>query len=244
MNHRLRRFDWPKPGRRFRRWVLRAGAASLALASLLALDAVLAANSWRIEGVDARIEQQVDAVLRDMQPLGLLRMRPARVCAKLLAETPDVAGCQGRRQLPNHLLLMLEPTLPVAMWEHDEGLMLVDEAGRAYRRMGQMESLDLPLLRTSRADLPRAAEILRALRQPGAAWLPQLSECIASDTSWKLLFGRQQRWLLPKDEDASARAAELASMLEQGRWQSGDWLVDARLEARWFIRQTRNGGVI
>jgi cell division protein FtsQ len=244
MNRRVRRFDWPKPGKRFRHWVLRAGIAPLAVAGMFALDTLLAANSWRVEGVDVRIEQQVNAVLRDMRPLGLFSMRPARVCAKLLAETPDVATCQGRRQLPDRLLLTLEPTLPVAMWEYEEGLMLVDKAGRAYRQMGQMESLDLPLLRVSRADLTQAAEILRALNQPGGVWLPQLSECIASDTSWKLLFGRQQRWLLPKGGDASGKAAELASLLEQGRWQAGAWLVDARLDQRWFIRQTRSGGVI
>jgi len=244
MNRRVRPFDWPRPGRRARRWALRACVAGLACGGIFGLDTALAVKDWRIEGVDASIRQQADAVLHDMRPLGLFSMTPARVCARLLAEASDIAACQGRRQLPDRLLLTLEPTHPVAMWKNGDALMLVDASGRAYRQMGQTESLDLPLLRASRADLPLASEILRALRRAGDAWLPQLSECIASDTSWKLLFGGQQRWLLPKGGDAIRKVGELASMLEQGRWQAGAWLVDARLDQRWFIRQTRSGGVI
>jgi len=244
MNRRVRRFEWPSPGRRARRWAMRACVVGLVCGGILGLDTALAVKGWRIEGVDPAIRQQAEAVLHDMRPLGLFSMTPARVCARLLAAAPDIAACQGRRQLPDRLLLTLGPTHPVAMWENGDALMLVDASGQAYRQMSQAESLDLPLLRASREDLPLAAEILRALRQPGDAWLPQLSECIASDTSWKLLFGGQQRWLLPKGRGAIHKVAELASMLEQGRWQAGAWLVDARLDQRWFIRQTRSGGVI
>lgn len=244
MSRMLRRLGWAGLADQAKRWTTGAWLFLLLAVAAYAANTAFLIRAWQIDGVDGALREQVEAILHKSSPSGFLGARPVSVCRAILDALPDISDCQARREMPGRLFLDLAPSQPIAMWESPDGLMLVDARGRPYRPMSREDGVDAPLLRASRDDLGQAVEILHVLARQGDRWLPNLSECVATDASWHLLFDRSQRWLLPKTGVVLSRVERLGKLLQSKRWRTDAWQVDARLDGRWFVRHGRSGGVI
>ncbi len=229
---------------------LMQGMAVLAVGGLLAvgvwsLNQALSVKSWQISGVSEPLEIAMEKQLNTMAPLDLLHAWPSRLRRQLLDNVPDLAEVNIARRLPDRLIIQATPRLPVALWQGAEGeVLLVDGHGEAYRALRAGEMLDLPLLRVAQTEIRESVALLLALKQKDVARYANLSEWLAAADGWRLNFERGRYWLLPRGVEAMPRMQDVLALMQEKRWQSGDWRVDARAATRWFIRKSKLGGMV
>ncbi|MDQ6987666.1 MAG: cell division protein FtsQ/DivIB [Mariprofundaceae bacterium] len=226
------------------------GVAVLAVSGLLLaggwwLNQALSVHSWQISGVAEPLEIAVEKQLNAMKPLDFLHAWPSRLRRQLLDNVPDLADVNIARKLPDRLLIQATPRLPVALWQGAAGeVLLVDGHGEAYRALLAGEMLDLPLLRVAREEIQESVVLLLLLKQKDMARYANLSEWLAAPDGWRLNFERGRCWLLPRGVDAMPRMRDVLVLMQEKRWQSGDWRIDARAATRWFIRKSKLGGMV
>jgi len=218
--------------------VLVAGGIS---GGALWIDRALAVQSWSIHG-PSELRQAIERQLSSMPDRGFLSTLPSSLRQQWLARIPGLADVHITRILPDRLEIQIMPRQPVGLWQDPLGhVMLVDEAGHAYRALRRNESPDLPMLRMPASDLAHAANVLAQLRRMHRAI--ELSELHARHDAWLMYFSRGERWSIPK-HDANTALARLNALLSQPRWHAGRWRIDARNTSRWFIRPAKHEGVI
>jgi len=233
-----------------RRWLTRLlkagllGSAAVATgAGLWWLNDAMRIESWSVEG-PAELQTAVELQLtRDKEQLDLIHAWPSRLHDSLLAAVPDLDDVLITRQLPDHLQLVAIPRKPVALWQNEDKVWLVDAKANAYRPLQAGESPDLPLLRVAGNELADSIGLLAALQAANADRLAKLSELRADANDWRLYFARGERWLLPRQQTAR-QLARLNHILNSPHWKSGVWRVDARTATRWYLRPASQGGVI
>lgn len=245
-----RRID-PAVGReRRRRWLARlvkggliGGTTVATVAGLWWLNEAMRINSWDIEGPET-LQTAVDLELsHEKDRLDLIHAWPARLRSELMQAIPDLADIRIARQLPDHLQLTVVARHPVALWQNDHNVWLVDGHGQPYRKLKAGESPDLPLFRVAEADLATSVQLLASLQAGNAKKVAQLSELRADEESWQLYFEHGELWMLSKS-DAGSEIARLTHILNNPRWKNGTWRIDARASSRWYLRPAPQGGVI
>jgi len=233
-----------------RRWLSRVlksgllGSAMLATAAgLWWLNDAMRIESWSVEG-PAELQTAVELELtREKDQLDLIHAWPSRLREQLLAAVTDLDDILITRQLPDHLQLVAIPRVPVALWQNDDTVWLVDDKANAYRALKAGESPDLPLLRITDNELADSVRLLTALQAANRDKLAKLSELRADSDDWRLYFARGELWLLPRQHTAR-QLARLNHILNSPHWKSGVWRVDARTATRWYLRPASQGGVI
>lgn len=237
---------------RIRRKIARAGAAvSAALlisASAFGLNSYFTVSEWNIaleKPTPLNIERMIDGQLAGMNGLDFWHSRPSLLRQQLLANIPDLAEVEIRRQLPHALEIRAEARIPVALWQKEAGkIFLVDGKGVAYRQLNANENADLPVLRMQARHLATANLALQQMQQSMPAFHAQVSEIFATDLDWKFNFSRGQQWLLSADDMSGKPFSAMAALFDKPRWQAGNWRIDMRIENRWFLRPARQEGVI
>ena len=204
------------------------------------LNQNMSVRQWSIEG-DAMLKAAIEAELQSMPKKDFLSTQPAILRQQWLAAIPDMADVQITRILPDALHIRAELRTPVALWQEEKGVYLLDKQGHAYRQLRQGESPDMPLLRVEADRLASACNLLDALHVAGK--MESLSEIRSASQHWQIYFARGEKWLLPQEAEEPV-IRRLTRILNKPRWQNRFWQVDARSSSRWFIRPARQGGII
>ncbi len=223
------------------------GAAGLAgvLACAWWLNQALSVERWTIRGVPEHLETAIDTEMKALKPLDFVHAWPSRLRGELLKRLPDLADVEISRKLPGRVKIIARKRVPVALWQGRGGkVWLVDGHAVAYRVIRHGEQADLPLLRTSVSELGDAVSLMLTMKQEDNARYAHLSELIAEGASWRMNFERGQSWLLPHNDGSGQRMRDLIVLMHQKRWRGGNWRIDARMPARWFIRRSKIGGVV
>jgi len=224
-----------------------AGTAGLAfiLAGGWWLNQAWSVDVWTIRGVPAYLKKEIDTELSAMKTLDFIHAWPFRLRRELLTRLPDLEDVEIARRLPDRLEVTATQRTPVALWRKRDGkVSLVDGNAVPYRVLRRGEELDLPLIRAPRSGLDTAVKLLLTVQQENSYRYTHLSELIDEGTSWRINFDRGQSWLLPVGINSARRIRGLIALMRQKRWRGGNWRIDARLPARWFIRKSKIGGVV
>ncbi len=243
----------PKNGERMKHVLKRmgrlcAGVAGLAfiVASGWWLNQAWSVDAWTIRGVPNNMKTAIDTQLNAMKTLDFIHTWPSRLRGELLARLPGLADVEITRSLPDRLEIEAKARVPVALWRNPGGkVSLVDGNAVPYRALRRGEELDLPLIRTVRSGLGDGVTLLLTVKRENGDRYAHLSELIDGGTSWRMDFERGRSWLLPSGIADSTRCIhEIIALMRQKRWRGGNWRVDARLPTRWFIRESKTGGVV
>jgi len=221
------------------------GLGGMLLAGGLA-NYALSIREWQIEGVDPYLRKAINRELVAMQPLDFLHAQPARLRHRLLAALPDLAEVRITRRLPDKLRIVGVVRRPLAIWQQGGKLKLVDKYGVVFVSQRKNAVWDLPVLRSNPQQLAAAGQLLAMLRRMDSERYTDLSECVfLAPNTWALYFSQGQRWFLPADTTTGQRLHSLIAMLGKPRWKGRGWRVDARMQTRWFFRQSSpQGGTI
>jgi len=207
------------------------------------LNGVMTVENWKIEG-DAQLKQAIAEQLEAMENRDFMSTRPDMLSEAWMKRQPDLASVQITRVLPDSLHIRAVARVPAALWQDEKNeLQLFDDEGNAYRTLRRGESPDLPLLRVSREQLKPAHQLLELLRSQDTGAIPVLSEIRAGNRYWQIYFSKGVTWKLPFGDERGS-IAQLSTLIKQPRWSNRNWKIDARQQARWFIRPAKYGGVI
>jgi len=229
--------------------LLRRALVPLLLLSLLGgagywLNDSLRIQQWKVEG-SADIKGLVeDAVARHLaEHNDLWHSWPSRLRQTLIHDVPDLADAQVQRNMSGTLLVRVQARQPVALWQKQDQVWLVDAHAMPYRPLHKGEWPDFPLLRMNKAHLTQALTLLQAVHHSMPARLEQISELHYSKDRWKLIMSGGEMWLLP-DRNMEQTVMRIAYILGQPRWKHRRFRVDARDNRRWYLRIARQEGVI
>lgn len=236
---------------RLRRVVQIMGMA-LALAATagggMLLNDTFRVTSWDIEvgeNAPATLHAQIDKAMQSLPSYDFWSTRPSALRRQLLADIADLENIEIRRTLSGSLFLKGIARRPVALWQNGEGkIRLIDVHGNAYRPLAQGELADLPLLRVAEGDIREASDLIHSLQAAEPEFYAAISELLSDGNSWTINFNRGQQWIVPRSRNISYAINRVGTLLDTPRWRSGHWRVDARMEARWYIRPARQEGVI
>ena len=208
------------------------------------LNDSLRIQQWKVEGEDTIQALAEDAVARYLAAQNdLWHTWPSRLRQRLLDEVPDLADAQIQRNMNGTLLIQVKARRPVALWQKDDQVWLVDEHAMPYRPLHKGEWPDFPLLRMDRTHLIQALALLQAVHRGMPERLEHISEMHYRKESWKLILSGGELWMLP-DRNAEQAVMRVAHILGQPRWKHRRFRVDARDDKRWYLRMARQEGVI
>lgn len=153
-----------------------------------------------------------------------------------------VADAQVSRRLPNKLVVHIIERQPVAVWQHDGVLALIDANGVALEQILPETLPQLPLLIGQGAN--RQAQNYRALLDATPAMRPLIKAATwVGNRRWNLLFATGETLMLP--EDAPQRALVKFAELDGTRQLLGRGLLrfDMRDPTRLVVRKPGPGGL-
>ena len=238
-----RRVTWLKPFK-----VLAVAASVVGVVGFVAvkLNQDMTVTHWEIDA-PAHIKQPITAYFAHKTVFDFWHTRAAVIQHDLIATIPDIQDIEVSRILPDGLLVKATARQPMALWEDvgakvhkkaDKKVMLIDEKGVAYRPILRGENLDLPLFRLASNHLQTAVQVLHHLRSHMPQRVQTLSEVIVERQDWRLNFARGEQWQLNQDS-LQDDLPKVLNILNQPRWASGHWRMDARIPERWFIRPAK-----
>jgi hypothetical protein len=221
----------------------------LTISALLFLNQTFRVSTWQIEVTRSNnsnhLKQQIDTVMKALPNYDFWSTRPGLLRAQLLEAVPDLENIHIQRTLTGSLHLHAIARTSIGLWQKEEGeVFLVDMHGMAYRPLLASETVDLPILRIDDRDIGEACALLQSMRSVQPAYFSRISELFATTNSWKINFNQGQQWMISRNQYISHSISKVSDLLEKPRWRSGHWRVDARAATRWFIRPTKQEGVI
>ncbi|MDQ6989326.1 MAG: hypothetical protein Q9M19_05535 [Mariprofundaceae bacterium] len=208
--------------------------------SMWRLNQALAVSQWEIQA-EQGLKQQIDDFLSQQEHMDFWSSRASVLQTQLFAAIPDIQDVEVRRVLPDGLFVQAVGRVPLALWTDSQGqaVMLLDYKANAYRALKAGEAVDLPVMRLPKADLQHALKLLRLL-QVDEKRMSALSEVIVEGQRWRLNFGHGEQWQLHVS-NLEQDLQRIMHILEQSRWNSAYWRMDARIPQRWFIRPAMQG---
>lgn len=155
-----------------------------------------------------------------------------------LKANPWIADASVARRLPDTLKIVVEERKPVAIWQHQRRLAVIDMYGRVLETERVQQFMKLPLVVGPEANehtmslfsLLSIHPELRA-RMDAATWV--------GGRRWDLRFRSGELLMLPEGEDASRKALERFAELERntGLLGRGFARFDMRQEDRIYTRR-------
>ena len=170
-------------------------------------------------------------VRRDMP---ILTLDPDVIKARLEALTwVQTAGVE--RRLPNVLRLTLVERQPLAIWQHDKKLSVIDQNGLVIEGVDPAGFADLPLVVGAGAP-QRASELLTMLAaQPSLA--SRVTAAIwVSERRWNLQIDSSIKVRLPEDSPGRALADLARIEREHGVFEKDVTTIDLRQSDRLVVR--------
>ena len=241
--------------------VLMAGAAAVALdlpakAALSAGEAVGSAG-FRVDGYQIVGIKQMDRKLIDAVVVDELR-RSAAVAGETKPAQPlvDVAGIRERllqfgwikdarvsRRLPDTLVIDIVERTPSALWQNQQQLTLIDDAGVVLDRVPIAKMPDLLLVIGPGAN-KRASQLKGVLSEAPTMQAQLASATWVGGRRWDLSFQSGEIVALPEGEDAARAALAKFAKADQTNGLLGRGLVrfDLRIPGKMIVRLPRAPG--
>jgi len=230
-------------------WILGSSFAMAAsVSALLLLNQTFSVTEWDIEVIESSpssLHGDINSSLAAIENRAFWSTRPATIRSRLIQTLPDLEELHVQRTLTGSMHLRAIARTPIALWQRQNGsIYLVDKSGLPYRQLSADESVDLPLLRMGESDIVEVAGVLQQLRVADPNRFSRVSELFATNSSWKINFDQGQQWMISRSENIANAITSVVALLDKPRWRSGHWRVDTRMKQRWFIRPTKQEGVI
>lgn len=152
-----------------------------------------------------------------------------------LEALPWVRQATVERRLPDTIFVRLEERQPLALWQKDGRLSLVDRAGVVIQRSGLERFRQLPLIIGDGAPAHAAALLATLASEPDL--LARVSSMTrVSDRRWTLTFDNTVELHLPEQDIGRAWAKFAATERSQGLLNRDIAAVDLRLPDRLVVR--------
>lgn len=211
-------------------WLADAGDRALAVSAALGL----VVDEINVEGRETTDAATIMAALAADRGTPILAVSPSRA-KQQLESLPWVRSATIERRLPGTLIVRLSERHPLAVWQHDGKLDLIDKQGEviAVKDLGRFAKL--PTVVGERA-AGHAAALLEMLgREPELA--ARVSAAVRVDNRrWNVRIDKAIDVLLP-EEDAAGAWARLAALEHEGNLLKRDvQTVDMRLPDRLVLR--------
>lgn len=200
-------------------WAMFAAACAVlvAMASFLGIPGMIGGAlaegvgraGFRVEQIEVtglrRMERMsVYAVALDQRSRAMPLIDLAEVRGRLL-DYPWIADARVSRRLPDTLVIDIVERQPVAIWQNQGQLMLIDADGRPLEPVSPDAMPSLPLVIGEGANEQEPA--YRTLMQAAPALKPLVKAATwVGDRRWDLLFASGERLALPEGELAAAKA--------------------------------------
>lgn len=203
---------------------------------LLALSAQLgfAVSDIAVEGRRTTAPATILKALDARRGMPILAVDPRRAAARL-AGLPWVRSATVERRLPGTILVRLVERRPLALWQHDNRIELIDRHGGVIPVGDLGRFAQLPLVVGPDADA-HASVLLQMLAQEPALATHVNAAIRIGDRRWNLRLDDGIEVLLPADDPAAAWA-ELARLERKSAILKRDVkVIDMRLPDRLVLR--------
>lgn len=203
-------------------WVDRQWTALSHATLAVSADAGLALKEVLVQGRGRTSQEELMAALDLKLGAPILALDPAVLRARLEA-LPWVARATVERRLPDTLFIAVEEREPLALWQQDGSIVLIDSGGAVIRDPAIAGFADLPLVVGEGAN-GRAAELMELL-----ALAPELAPRVRA-----AVWVGERRWNLRLDNGVDVRLPEengAAAWLELAELQRRHGLLDRDLVA-------------
>lgn len=249
LHRRLRAFE-------LREWRLPAYAGLKGTALLFAATAIAGVvSAGRVEQVagdigrasglvvdNVRISGQIEtsevAVLDrlELQPDTALPFIDVAAARARIETLPWVKQATLRKVYPSTLKITIEERAPIALWQHDQTLSVIDANGRVMGDAGEAHGQLLRLI--GKGSEKRADEAL-ALADAAPPFRDHVrAAMLVGERRWNLLLDNGVTLLLP-EQDPKAALARIAALDESNGLLSKDIVsIDLRLDGRMYVRLT------
>lgn len=178
-------------------WVKETSEAITTSLLNLTRRAGFAVNDILVEGRSATDTNEILGQLAIEKGAPILGFDPHAALERLSA-IPWVKSGVVERRLPNTLFVRLTEREPIAIWQIEKKLKLIDREGHMLREVGTDETLNLPLVVGAGAE-KQAADLLGQLAAfPALAGHVRAATRI-SDRRWNLLLSHDITAKLPED---------------------------------------------
>ena len=241
--------------------VLMAGAAAIALdlpakAALSAGEAVGSAgfrvDGYQIVGLKQMDRKLVDAVVIDelrKAALAGTETKPAQPLVDVdairerLLRFGWVKDARVSRRLPDTLVIDIVERTPSALWQNQQQLTLIDEAGVVLDRVPISKMPDLPLVIGPGAN-KRASQLKGVLADAPTMQAQLASATWVGGRRWNLSFQSGETVALPEGEAAAREALAKFAKADQTNGLLGRGLVrfDLRIPGKMIVRLPRAPG--
>ncbi|MGH6946115.1 MAG: cell division protein FtsQ/DivIB [Kiloniellales bacterium] len=215
-------------------------AERIELAALaLTVDAGLGVDEVLVEGRNRTAAADIISTLKVERGQPILAFDTDAARAKL-ESLPWVESAAVERQLPGFIYIQLIERRPLAIWQHDGALRVIDSHGVVVPGVEVAGFAELPLL--VGADAPQHGLALIRLLESEPALRPLVKAAIrVSGRRWNLRLDNGIDVRLPADDPGRAWA-ELARIdRENGLLDRGIVTIDLRLPDRLIVRPAPKG---
>lgn len=193
-----------------------------------------------IQGIDQMERLPVYAVALDQPSMAMPNVDIAAIRQRVEALS-WVQEARVSRRLPDTLVVAITERTPVAVWQHEQRLYLVDTDGEVLEEVALDAMPDLPLIIGPRAN--RQVANFEALMDRAPALRPMLSGATwVGNRRWDLRFQSGETLALPEGEEDAGRALlNFARMDSQnGLLGEGFRRFDMRVPDRFVVRVARD----
>ncbi|WP_299329209.1 cell division protein FtsQ/DivIB [Parasphingopyxis sp.] len=193
-----------------------------------------------INGIDQMERLPVYAVALDQPSMAMPNVDIAAIRQRVEALS-WVQEARVSRRLPDTLVVAITERTPVAIWQHEQQLYLVDTEGEVLEEVALDAMPDLPLIIGPQAN--RQVANFEALMDRAPALRPMLSGATwVGNRRWDLRFQSGETLALPEGEEDAGRALlNFARMDSQnGLLGEGFRRFDMRVPDRFVVRVARD----
>lgn len=214
-----------------------AQKADMAAASLLDLTrrAGFAVNDILVEGRSQTDRDEILNILAIQKGAPILGFDPHKALENLSAITWVKSGVVERR-LPGTIFVRLNERAPIAIWQMDKKLKLIDAEGHVLRGVDADEKIALPLVVGDGAN-KNAAALLEALAPYPALAIKAATR--VSNRRWNLLLDNNITIKLPENDMESALARLDKTVHEQDLLKRDIIGLDLRQEDRMIVETSK-----
>ena len=226
-----------------------AGAAVIAIATMLGLPAYAATQLADVVGGAGFVVKRVEvtginhmdrltvyAVALDQKSRAMPMVDLDRVRDRLL-QYGWIADARVSRRLPDTLVVDILERKPMAVWQHDQQLSLIDDKGVVLEPVAPNAMPDLPLVIGPDANVQATA--LNELMVHGSRLKPLLAGATwVGNRRWDLRFQSGEVLALPEGEAVAARALAKFARMDGADRLLGRGFVrfDMRDPSKMFVR--------
>ena len=195
-----------------------------------------------VTGVKRMARLPVYAAALD-QPSNAMPLVDLDLIRQRLLTQPWVADASVSRRLPDTIAINVVERTPVALWQHQGVVKLVDGSGTVLQPVNPNDWPDLPLIVGPEANTQTA--VLMALLDAAPALKAEMSDAVwIGGRRWDIRFRSGETLALPEGDAAAIRALKLFARLDgaQGLLKRGFVRFDMRLPDKMVVRVTKEPG--